>query len=473
MAEWRVSDEAPLREIEGLDHERCAALHNYIVELGWTQRGLPLDQLDKRTWWECYGGDAALAETTARLNSPVVSFLKAAWHGFAMDGAPKLHYFHRYLYGLCTPAQLWQNINYADDEDESNKRRYVKLYMANWALGATHPLGLILDQDGGTAMQHMSVHDTEITMNGRQTWLPLEIILDGLVDLIEQGKIRAVDETYAGEQERTEPWIMPSYTQRDLDEAVDAFTQLVDAIHVRMPERPRSEGVGLLDIVTGGHPEILPADSFAHLFLAACPRPAFKFIAPGLGIATTQPFAPDPEHPANTATVFPLLLFASPSPAHQPTQPTPWGTQILISPFARPFDTINTTYPSGLYLSETDPSGPHPFSDGSKLLLPYALGSNACARTSDGALIGENARREGHDAAAELQPTSTQLFQLGFNHFIASHDVQLRYVLCRWAELVEEGKWDVDEHGVMGGVEKWREADKEESWADYCLPMSW
>jgi hypothetical protein len=141
------------------------------------------------------------------------------------------------------------------------------------------------------------------------------------------------------------------------------------------------------------------------------------------------------------------------------------------SPFARNFNNISS-YPAGLYLSESDPHGPHPFEDGCRLVLPFTLGSNAFARTSDGALIGEHVRREG-DEAAEIEPKSAELYQLGFNHFIAAHDVQLKYVLGRWLEMVEEGKWEVDEHGVVGGVEKWREADTEEHWADYQLPMSW
>jgi hypothetical protein len=62
---------------------------------------------------------------------------------------------------------------------------------------------------------------------------------------------------------------------------------------------------------------------------------------------------------------------------------------------------------------------------------------------------------------------------MGFNPFIAAHDVQLKDVLWRWMEMVEEGKWDVDERGVVGGVEKWRESDTEACWADYQLPMSW
>jgi hypothetical protein len=471
MAEWRISNENPLRELDGLDHERCAALHNHIVELGWIQRGLALDTLDKRTWWECYGGDEALTSTTERIDTSVVSFLKAAWHGYAIDLATESHLFHRYLAGMCSPEQLWENTNYADDEDDSNKRRYIKLYMANWALGATHPLGLIVDQDEYTAMQHMSIRDSEITMNGRQLWLPLEMILDGFIDMIDQGKILAVNENYKGEQERTEPWIMPSYTDQDLEDALKAFERLVGAIHDRMPCQMHSVEQGLLEVVTGGNSEILPVDSFAHRFLSQCSRPNFTFIAPGLSISQHQPFTPNTEQ-ADDNTLFPLLLFSSTLCAHQETRRTPWDEQMRVSPFARDFDNISS-YPAGLYLTETNPHCTHPFEDGSKLILPFTLGSNAWARTSDGALIGEHVRSAGEDAAAELEPRSVELYQLGFNHFIAAHDVQLKYVLWNWVEMIEEEKWEVNEHGVVGGMEKWREADAEEHWSDYQLPMSW
>lgn len=471
MSEWRISEDRPLRELGGLDYERCAALHNYIVELGWTQRGLAMDTLDKRTWWECYGGDTALVSITERLGVPVVSFLKAAWHGFAMEPTTNLHLFHRYLARLCSPEELWENANYAEGEDDSNKRRYITLYMANWALGAVHPLGLVLDQDEGTAMQHMSVRDTEITMNGRQMWLPLEIVLDGFVDMIDQGKILAVDESYSGEQERTDPWIMPSYTKQDLEDTLQAFEQLVGAIHDRMPFEHQSAEQSLLEAVTGGNPETLPANSFARRFLAQCSTPRFTHIAPGLSITQYQPFTLASEQ-VGSNKLFPILLFSSTSSAHQETQRAPWGEQMRISPFTRDFDNV-LSYPAGLYLTETKPHGIHPFEDGSRLILPFTLGSNAYARTSDGALIGEHVRRAGENAAAEIEPKSAELYQLGFNHFIASHDVQLRYVLWKWLEMVEEGKWEVDEHGVMGGIEKWIEADIVECWPDYQLPMSW
>lgn len=60
-------------------------------------------------------------------------------------------------------------------------------------------------------MQHIPNHDTDIAMNSRQTLFPLEMILGGFVDMIDQGKILAVEDSYDGEQECIEPWIMPLY----------------------------------------------------------------------------------------------------------------------------------------------------------------------------------------------------------------------------------------------------------------------
>ena len=46
-------------------------------------------------------------------------------------------------------------------------------------------------------------------------------------------------------------------------------------------------------------------------------------------------------------------------------------------------------------------------------------------------------------------------------------------MLEKWIEMVEEGKWQVDQDGVTGGIEKWGEADTEANWSDYQLLMSW
>jgi hypothetical protein len=126
-----------------------------------------------------------------------------------------------------------------------------------------------------------------------------------------------------------------------------------------------------------------------------------------------------------------------------------------------------------MYLTCREPYRVHPFEDGCKLLLPFPLGANRFARTSDEALIGEDIWDDGEDVRGRLQPNSTDLYQLGYNFFIARHDVQLKHVLWNWAEKVEEGKWEVDHEGVVGGMDKWNEADTEEHWIDYQLPLTW
>lgn len=462
MSQWRVTAEHPLREVDGLDYERCAALHNLIVERGWTASGRSLSDLDRRTWWECYG-DAELLPHAAKLSPSVVAFLKTAWHGYASTAQPP-HAFFRYLAGLCSPNDLWENVNYGKDEDDSNRSRYVTLYMANWALGASHPLGLVFDEQTFTAMQHISIHDTSVTMNGRQIWLPLELILEAFLDMIDQGKALAVDSSYNGKQERIEPWIMPSCTVSDVDETLEAFDRLARAVETRMPGAAGHETHRLSDAI---ELSALSPNTFAGQFLVRAREICFSQIAPGLRIARQQPFT---SIGTEEGKLRPVLLFESSQNAYQDTERAPWGAEVPISPFPWHFQAI-TNYPAGLYLTETDPDGIHPFEDGCKLILPYAIGGNGWARTSDGALFGEKTHAEG--PAASPVPRSTRLYQQGFNHFIETHDVQLKHVLSRWAEMVEEGKWTVDVDGVAGGIQKWREADTEDHWQDYQLPISW
>jgi hypothetical protein len=178
MAEWRITEENPIRDdLHGFDFERCAALHNLIVERGWTQRGLDPAQLDRTIWWECYGGDSTLLEVADRLEESLISFLKLVWHGFSTTTTPA-HAFHRILAGLSSPADLLNNALYNDYEDDSNKRQFITLYRANWALAWGHVLGLVVDQENFSAMQHISLEDSDITMNGRQQWIRLEEVLE-------------------------------------------------------------------------------------------------------------------------------------------------------------------------------------------------------------------------------------------------------------------------------------------------------
>lgn len=91
-------------------------------------------------------------------------------------------------------------------------------------------------------------------------------------------------------------------------------------------------------------------------------------------------------------------------------------------------------------MTETEPQGTHSFEDGCRLVLPFALSNNMCARTSDGAWMREKVHSHGDTSADDIEPKSTELYQLGHNRFIELHDVRLKHVLRRWVEMVEEGK---------------------------------
>jgi hypothetical protein len=39
--------------------------------------------------------------------------------------------------------------------------------------------------------------------------------------------------------------------------------------------------------------------------------------------------------------------------------------------------------------------------------------------------------------------------------------------------MVENGLWEVDDDGVTGGIEKFKEADTEAHWKDYWIEFDW
>jgi hypothetical protein len=51
--------------------------------------------------------------------------------------------------------------------------------------------------------------------------------------------------------------------------------------------------------------------------------------------------------------------------------------------------------------------------------------------------------------------------------FLYAHGTPLAAVLANWWELVENEVWHVDEDGVVGGADIWKEADTEENAEDY------
>lgn len=104
-------------------------------------------------------------------------------------------------------------------------------------------------------------------------------------------------------------------------------------------------------------------------------------------------------------------------------------------------------------------------------MLPFAIGRNGYARTADGAKFGE--KREVKGPVGRGQDTYADLYQLGWVPFAEFHEVRLAQVLTAWLKQVESGSWEIGLEGILGGMEKWKEADTAEHWAEYIVPISW
>lgn len=256
------------------------------------------------------------------------------------------------------------------------------------------------------------------------------------------------------------PWHYMHFYKRMLDETLEAFDKLVEAIEARLPQGSLLNDndpieCGLVDADVLQLHEF-PA-RFAREFLEKARLPRFENIAPGLQVTTTstfskQPFVPDiVEKPAKFG-VPPILLFYSKLDYNQTQNPIePRGS----GPFRCPYRS-NTVFPAGLYLLETEISTPD---DSCKFVLPFGIGGKGYARKTDGALYGENTPRDSFE----------DLYGLGYHPFEITTTQNLASILKNWLGMVERGDWKVDENGVAGGMETWKEADTKEHWEKYVI----
>lgn len=128
------------------------------------------------------------------------------------------------------------------------------------------------------------------------------------------------------------------------------------------------------------------------------------------------------------------------------------------NPFGVPYrDALGAI--AGLYTDSTDHRDSDIEEDGFRLFLPFTVGGNGFARKSDGQRFVSRA----------------ELFQHGYQSFggEAIRAQRLVRVVNKWTEMVEGGEWEVDEGGVRGGIEKFREADTEEGWEGYWIAHDW
>ena len=80
VAHLRVSDGKPpsSNSNDGLDYNRCSALHNAIVKHGWRASGHDIADMPQLTWWQSPFYAPHLTEMQRILHPSLVEFLKRA-----------------------------------------------------------------------------------------------------------------------------------------------------------------------------------------------------------------------------------------------------------------------------------------------------------------------------------------------------------------------------------------------------------
>jgi hypothetical protein len=319
----------------------------------------------------------------------------------------------------------------------------------------------------------MDVEETGVIMNGRLNWYPLETVLEAWLDMIKKGKVKATKQGET-EWERFEPWVLVPYTDAGLQETLDVFDNLVQAIEMRIPGfTPDGKHVeyGLVDEGVLDSANIV--DGFVRRFLLRARRPQFRHIAPGLETITTATFGKTPftafftELPHNikeNGEVPPLLLFFSDQYHIVQNADQPDGSRH----FSYPYQTSVPRYPLGLYFHAVH-GGFHRFDDECMIILPFGIGANGYARTSDGSMFGENLE----DDFPQAENKDSSLYQPGHKPFGEMHSVSLLAVLQSLLAMVEGGHWTVGPEGVTGGMNEWKKADRRNTWKNFVIPVSW
>lgn len=476
IAQYRVTEAQPATSTSsGLDFERCSALHNAIVRYGWRASGYELADLPDRTWWasqEDEGED--LIEVESRLDHSVQEFLKRALNPDEFPDGEENSFFYT-LAGLATPDQLWE---FTDDINPE----HITLYLTHEGL-SDNLAGIVYD-----LTTHLCAFNGGITFGvydgtTSPAWQPLETILSVYIDVIERRKAVALHKSIVESdrdffphpddrslvpaelypnplpREHTEtgakrglhcynPWTLLPYAERDLQETLDAWSSLLDAIEERRPRTSEATSeVSTRGIFTEAELQdtSLRVNGFAWRFFLRARKPTVAHIGPGLCLPTLEELSrshfprddgDDPAFDSDSTIISPVPILL--------------GSQTITSWLTYPF-TEAASIPWGLYLDACGIDGPCPFEDGCRLALPFPLGANGFAKKADESPLNSGAgpASDGH----------AELYQLDKNPFMPDHSSQLLAVLMQFVGHVRSDIWNVGAEGVEGGADVFREAD--------------
>jgi hypothetical protein len=315
-------------------------------------------------------------------------------------------------------------------------------------------------------------------------WAPLELTLQSYMEMIEQKRVIA--SIWPSESRNpytvgeTDPWRLSLDDDPVVDDSVSAWNDLLAAIESRMPvteSRPRFYCPACIDSC-----EI--KGLFLSKFLRRARIPAFRYVAPGLRLASDEDLSNQVFKKADLKRLarkpriynesaekwcYPYLFLRFDQEIHldRPCRDDPslTGSEFRYNGFpwqnAPDFDT-------GLYITG-DKYVERP--DGGKLLLPFPLTPKRWAKFGDGCAIHVE---HAYDGLYQRERDSTfHWAMMGAEGEDVQWNVRLKVLFENWTSMIKNGHWEVGEDGVMGGAEKFREADSEDKWNLYYIERTW
>ncbi|KAM0254724.1 hypothetical protein ACHAQJ_006506 [Trichoderma viride] len=460
-----VTADNPARgDLLGMDHARCAALHNYLLHYAWLAERRPPASLhsNTNTFFTAYGAAAELLRP--RLDPSLAAFLASAM--LPPDGFERAPFF--FWANEISDPDFLIDPGAADLYDEPVDS-LVCLYSTNIGQGGESGGGLFYHQGYHRAavFMHMDDYDYALPVKTHQElWHPLETVLSNWIELIRLGKVTASPREAPAlfDSEKIGPWEWRPYGEAQIATCIDAWDWLCKAIEARISSPPPVANPEPLLTPAVLDAASVPDNCFARAFLTGARRPQFRYIAPGLLLPPTdtseftavQPFT---RLPRGRHTIPPVCLFPA------------TGGESEVDLTGTPNSLYNgadlsvlSRVAAGIYSESVERSSYDNAEEGFRMLLPYGFkgdwDASVGARKSDGSFVGKD--------------KVTELFQHGYKQFGGDYyrPQRLERLFDCWRKLVDEGVWSVGQQGVEGTVDNFKEADTE-LWKDYLISPTW
>ncbi|KAL9636444.1 MAG: hypothetical protein Q9204_002262 [Flavoplaca sp. TL-2023a] len=390
------------------------------------------------------------AQTCATLHNALLHNLSPSITNPRRDLIPILQFHNPKLYTDLQNTQLLDFLSLIDNYDSPDSKFTPHVRKPNPAaflnyrefdVAGEYPGHVLLYPDAESGSQGGLIYDTATDLctwaffppwPRAEEWVPLERVLRKWLELWESGKF------YADE---VEGMAVRSWVQRDVNEAVEAWEGLMDAIAQRMPASTRADGDGGVSEVAepilgreqlergGFHP-------FAVAFLERAKRPPqnIRCVAPGIGIWTSGSFAEAVEREPTSSSRRTYLTRARFEPEQIPT---------LLFPAIESSKTDRHTR----VVDPTEGEAEHFDKDWG--FGKFTLGRRAGVYLyphpqvggGDGVIVVEESGRDGWGQSKGRCPWGP------------SYPNRLVEMLGMWREMVKSGSWVVGEEGLVSG---WR-----------------